>query len=121
MSSGIGYAYHYIPKEKWYISAKVIPMFGHEWYKVTFDDVGSAHSNFWTWAVQSDFSLGYNSETFFGGGKASIYYTENLDKEDLSKFKKNIFQIFIGYRFKAPKFLKKTFDFTENLLKKTGF
>ncbi len=118
VTTGIGYAYHYVPKENWYASAKVIPLIGHEWINVEYTNYGHFKDEVFTGGIQNEFSLGYNSETFFAGGKASINYAENISGEGESKLKENVFQVFIGYRIGPPKFLKKTFDFAEGLLKK---
>lgn len=118
ITTGAGYAYHYIPKEKWYVSAKIIPLIGHEWINVEYTDYGHFKDEIFIGGIQNEWSLGYNSETFFAGGKASINYAENISGEGESKLKENVFQVFVGYRLSPPKFLKKAFDFTEDLIKK---
>jgi len=55
--------------------------------------------------------IGYNSDRFFAGSE--IAFNESFVKEkgniDLV-FTRLSYQLFIGYRFNAPKFLKKSFD-----------
>lgn len=55
--------------------------------------------------------LGYNANRFFAGTELLYYQTFSKQTNNIEQvFTRTAYQVFIGYRFNAPKFLKNTFD-----------
>ena len=68
------------------------------------------------------FAAGYNSERFFVGGQLTSA-TSNYDQHNISTFITTqglTYQVFAGYRFGAPKFLKNALDKVEEKAKALG-
>jgi hypothetical protein len=61
-------------------------------------------------------SVGYNGERIYFGGEYNYDgHSEKYDNEDFSlQPVKNNFHLFFGYRFKAPKQLRKPVEYIEN-------
>ncbi len=116
VATGIGYSYHYVPFKNWFITARAIPLVGYQWSRLHYNnDSPSLKNQFWFGGIQNEFAIGYNSRTFFGGAKGKINYLKNSANNVESILKESTFQVYFGYRFKAPKFMKNTFDTIENI------
>ena len=61
-------------------------------------------------------SIGYNGKKFYFGSELKYHaYSENFDKNEITlQPSKIIFQVFLGYRFKAPKQVSKPLDYIED-------
>ena len=110
------YFYTFVIKKNWYFNLSAGPGMGVAFNNLL-DDVDN-NSN-WTSAVifdiKSHLGLGYNSESFFGGISYNGTATSQ-DKESVVKFgsTRGVFNIFIGYRFKSPKAVDRSFNWVED-------
>ena len=64
-------------------------------------------------------NLGYNAKRFFAGAVMNYgqYNYQNVGEIDLSA-QRNSFEIFIGYRFRVPRFLRKPLNFVDETKEK---
>ncbi|MCF6297316.1 MAG: DUF4421 domain-containing protein [Flavobacteriaceae bacterium] len=113
-----GYIYTYVLNRKWYSSIGIIPGLGKEYNKritkVEEENILEKDNNF-VFHLNAHFGLGYNSRKVYGGAFLKGI-TANRGKNSLIGFNtaRGIFQLYIGYRFKAPKPLKEGFDWLED-------
>lgn len=113
----VGYLHTFVINKKMYASVGASPGIGVDFNHLKFNDNNSYYTESdrdYTLNLDSHLGLGYNSVNWFGG----VYYkmTAITRKEStIVKYDnfRNHFQLFIGYRFKAPKFLRKQVDWVE--------
>ena len=115
LTLGAGYHYTFVHKEKLYINCGFTPAIGFIHTKLKsrepFGDVISRRARpVFQW--DGRLGLGYNGPRFYAGGyisAASVSYREN--KIIAATYNaKATYQLFAGYRFNAPKFLRSTYD-----------
>jgi len=110
-----GYYYTFVYKKYWYAHAYVSPGIGLDFYQVeTFnpnENFSRSYNNM-ILSLQNGIALGYNSKKYyFGLEYNNISTNENNYKDDFQfSTSRNIFHVFIGYRFKAPNIVKKPID-----------
>jgi len=112
---GAGYHYNFVIKQKIYLYAGLTPSFGYIFTKLlTRFPTGYEHDHLKSPIFQLDgrVGAGYNGERFFGGGYITL--TASSYEEQGSAVTvgdgKSFYQLFIGYRFRAPSFMTKTYD-----------
>lgn len=113
-----GYYYTFVFHKYWYANAYLSPGIGIDFYKITSytpDETITSNFNENFYSLHSGIGIGYNGEKLFFGGEFSNKRTsEKLSKGNIQiKASKDIFHVFIGYRFKAPKSVKGTLDYIE--------
>ncbi len=113
-----GYFYTFVINKKWYSGLGISPGLGIEFNKlITKTDNGSIFSrdNDLVFNLDTHLGLGYNSKSFFGGIDLRFLATTR-DENSIIEFDtlRGLLQIFIGYRFNSPKFLKKSVDWIED-------
>ena len=118
---GAGYLHTFVINKKFYASIGASPGVGVDLNKITVkidgDKVSSNDTNY-TFNFDGHLGLGYNTNRWFGGGFYRLQTTTRKDTEIVNyDTVRTHFQLFIGYRFGAPKFLKRQVDWVE---KKTG-
>ncbi|MFD1315002.1 DUF4421 family protein [Namhaeicola litoreus] len=117
----IAYYYTYVLKSSWYASLGLSPSLGVNYTNLLTrfpeGNVRTTYSNP-IYRLNAHLGLGYNSERIFGGAEIKGYESfRNENNKTMTIQTNNLtYQIFIGYRFKTPKFLKKTVDQIEELL-----
>jgi hypothetical protein len=74
-----------------------------------------SNNNEFIFNINSHIGLGYNSKSFFAGLALKGIATTRADNSVI-KFntQRSSFLLFVGYRFNAPKFMKKSFDWVED-------
>lgn len=111
----VGYFYTYVINRKLYFSAGAAAGAGMIWTKLhTRTPQGEITSNMNNpiFRTEAMASLGYDSDRFFTGIQAMGNY-ERYDQNHSAAIIKHqavTAQVFVGYRFNAPKFLKKTVE-----------
>ena len=110
-----GYLHTFVINSKLYASIGASPGIGVDFNKI--EVVGIDNSNTdtnLTLNFDGHIGLGYNSANWFGGGYFRLN-TTNREENEIVNYDnvRTHFQIFIGYRFNPPKFLKKEVDWIE--------
>ena len=113
-----GYFYTFVISHKWYANLGASPGLGIEFNKITerIEETDLINKNHETvFNLETDIGLGYNSNSFFGGINFKLIGTSR-EENSIIKFNtaRGIVQLFVGYRFKAPKFVEKGSDWIEN-------
>ncbi len=112
------YFYTFVINQKWYASLGLSPGFGMEFNKLktkTEEGLIDTSNNEFVFNINSHIGLGYNSKSFFGGLALKGIATTRADNSVI-KFdtQRSSFILFVGYRFNAPKFLRKSFEWVED-------
>lgn len=110
--ASIGYFYTYVFKEYFYATAGFAPYAGIIATRLNTREPGGdirSHSRSPIYRFTGLVGLGYNSERFFVGSKIILQQTAyNQGNTTAAVFNERIrFEIFLGYRFHAPGFLKR--------------
>tara|TARA_R110000787_G_scaffold60220_9_gene136589 strand:+ start:2060 stop:3043 length:984 start_codon:yes stop_codon:yes gene_type:complete len=113
----VGYLHTFVISKKFYASIGLSPGVGIDFNKL--EIVGNESSNTdtdLTLNFDGHLGLGYNYANWFGGGYFRLN-TTNRKENDIVNYDnlRTHLQIFIGYRFNAPKFLKKEVDWIEEM------
>ena len=116
-----GYHYTFVLHKYWYVNLRANPGIGFDFYKTTFyteDSSEKKNNNEVFFALTSGVSVGYNGQKYYFG--AEYNYSINSEKFDNANINLqpiiNNFHIFIGYRFKAPKQVRKPIDKIEDTI-----
>jgi hypothetical protein len=112
--------YTLVLKSKFYISAGLIPGFGLQHTKLLTrlqeEDV-TTKMNDPVFRMHEKLGIGYNTRRIFTGAELSMVQSThkqgNTSVQD--KAKRTYFQVFVGYRFNAPKILKRETDAVKTL------
>jgi len=110
-----GYYYTFVLNKTWYASIGLTPGFGINYTNLLtrLPDENNRTNYFnGVFRINSKTGIGYNSERFFGDAEIGAYRSFRNDYNSTITIATTsiTYQIFIGYRFKAPKFLKNTVD-----------
>jgi hypothetical protein len=114
-----GYHYTYIFHKYWYANAYANPGVGLDFYNTKVynnnESTSSVNTSIFL-AFKTGISAGYNGENIYFGGEYN--YEINSEKYDVDDVvlqpTRNSFHLFFGYRFKAPKQLRKPVEYIEN-------
>lgn len=112
-----GYLHTFVLNSKLYASIGAAPGAGVDFNNLIVKQDGNkitdSDTNY-TLNFDGHFGLGYNSNRWFGGGFFRLLTTTRKETSIVTydTFRTH-FQLFIGYRFGAPKFLKKQVDWVE--------
>jgi len=112
-----GYYYTYVLNKKWYSTLGLSPGLGLGFNKLTekteSGDITSKNNDL-VFNINGHLGLGYNSESFFGGLAFRFLGTSRDDNSPIQfQTTRGIFQIFVGYRFKTPKFIEEGMEYIE--------
>lgn len=118
VSLNAGYYYTFVFQKHWYANAYLSPGIGIDFYKNeahTSDEILNRSFNDVFYSMHSGLGIGYNGKKlFFGAEYANKISSEKFDESKIQlQIEKNSFHIFVGYRFKAPKPVKKSIDLIE--------
>ncbi len=117
--AGAGYAYNYIFLKKFYATAFVYPTIGAQSTRLEFPAGKSSEKNTeMTISGYGEFSLGYNSRSWFGGAYASVNRYTSPTADIKPSGEQTYVMAFIGYRFKAPKPIERSFEWMGSKIKK---
>lgn len=113
------YYYTFVINKKWYSNLSLSPGLGYGFNKVSTEGLDKDDINWsgkFIYNINSLIGLGYNSNSFFGGITFSAVAT-SYDDIAIVKLKsvRSFIKISVGYRFKPPKFVNKSFDWMEDL------
>jgi hypothetical protein len=111
----VGYYYTLVLNSKMYISGGIIPGLGIDFTSLTTRrSDGNQHTSYKDLVVRSQekIGLGYNSRKFLAGAEFSIAHSiRNMNQTSVKLEAKRVyFQVFAGYRFMAPKLVKRETD-----------
>jgi len=114
---GAGYFHTFVINKKWYTGVGITPGVGMDfnYIKQTIDsNIETNRDQNFVLHLDSNLGIGYNSKRFFGG----LYFNfiaSTLRDNSIIQFDttRRHYQIFVGYRFKAPKFAEKGVDWIE--------
>lgn len=121
---GVGYHYNFVLKQNFYFSLGVTPGVGYIFTKLTTryqasDDLETRYNDLIS-RVEGRGALGYNSRAFFAGGliqvTGSSYKQEGTTAVNTDA--RVAYQVFIGYRFNAPKRLRENVNQISKPIKK---
>jgi hypothetical protein len=120
MMAAIWYMHTFVVK-RWYFSVGIAPAFGFGHTKLN-TRIGSDHFlsyyNEPVIRINEQVGIGFNSQRFFTG--FVFIASQTRENQGSNPVRQNnmftTFQVFAGYRFNAPKFLRKTFNWAENLI-----
>lgn len=112
-----GYFYTFVINRTWFANLSISPGIGLEFNKLTTkteDEIIIDRNTDVVFNINTNLGLGYNSNTFFGGLVLSGVAIERNENSNLNfNNVRGIVNFFIGYRFKSPKFVEKTFDWLD--------
>lgn len=117
------YFYTLVHKKNWFLSVEASPGIGINFAKETevnlMENTSTTENNsFLYYTYDSAVIVGYNSASLYGGARYDIKNLSNFNKSEENLLQTdNFFEFFIGYRFDAPKLVKRSFDWIE---KNTG-
>ncbi|PKG50472.1 DUF4421 family protein [Olleya sp. 1-3] len=103
------YYYTWAFKEHWFISSSIAPALGVRFTTEKIDQIATTKNTFITRALDFTLQFGYTSETISAG--ASFNFDSNAVNKKLTQSvvtDKSYASLYFGYRFIAPKFLKRT-------------
>lgn len=114
-SLGPGYYYTYVFRKSFYLSAGATPSFGYMFTRFDTNTVGSTvrtkqHEP--VFVADGRLGVGYNGERFFAGSYLIGYYStyQQQNTTTINVHSRLLYQVFVGYRFTAPKFLVRPYD-----------
>ena len=117
-----GYRYTFVFHKYWYANLYANPGLGVDFYKTTIYNNNESlnyNNTAYYFILKTGVSAGYNGEKIYFGGEYN--YKVNSEKHDdnisLQPIKTN-FHVFFGYRFKAPKQVRKPVEYIENKVPK---
>jgi hypothetical protein len=122
MIASLGYIYTFVLGSKFYTSLGLFPGGGIEYTKLLTripDGNIETKNTDPVWRLAEKAAIGYNSEKFFTGAEISLSQATRKQGQSSvhNKATRAYFQVFIGYRFRAPSFIKRETD----LIKKHSF
>ncbi len=113
----MGYYYTYVHK-KWFANIYAIPGAGIDFHKTSIhspDNISNRYVQGLVFSIQSGAGLGYSSEKYYLGLEyTNRYFNQQIeDNDDIFQTSRNTFQVFVGYRFKAPKTVSRPVEYIE--------
>ncbi len=118
--ANLGYGYTYVFAKKFYLSVHLAPGIGyqHTWLlsRLQGDEVKSQLNNL-VLRLQEQVGAGFQGNRFFAGAEINLYQMKQTQKNTSMQLQTKgvYFQVFAGYRLKAPAIIKKTVDQTKGL------
>jgi hypothetical protein len=115
LTGSIGYMYTFVLQSKFYTSLGVLPGVGFQHTKLLTRTPDGNYETKYTdpvFRMAEKGAIGYNSDHFFTGAEISLSQTWHKQNKSAVQTKSSriYFQVFLGYRFNAPRFLKKETD-----------
>jgi hypothetical protein len=120
VTASLGYIYTFVIKSKFYASCGLFPGIGfqHTSLLTRYPDGNvTSKSTVPLYQLKETIGMGYNSKKFYTGAEfsgAQMFHSESNTSVQ-TKATRIYFQVFVGYRFNAPKFLKHETDVVKNI------
>ena len=119
VAANAGYYYTFVLKKYWFLNAYAVPSAGIDFYKskiYTSEGSTNANSNALFAALNYGFGGGYNGDKIFFGAEAKNRLTnEKFSSGKVSITPKtNHYSVYFGYRFKAPKTIRRPVEYIED-------
>ncbi len=113
-----GYIYTFVMSKRWFAFINLLPGIGMEFSKVTTkidEQRDISRNNDFIFNFFGQLGVGYNSKNFYSGIDIRGIYT-GRNNSSIIKFDttRDILRIYVGYRFKAPRFIRKGVDWIED-------
>jgi hypothetical protein len=115
LTGSLGYMYTFVLQSKFYASLGVLPGVGFQHTKLLTRTLDGDFETKYTdpvFRITEKGAIGYNSDHFFTGAEISLsqaWHKQNKTTVQ-TRAMRTYFQVFLGYRFNAPRFLKKETD-----------
>ncbi len=122
--ANLGYAYTLVVSKHFYVSAHIAPGIGLQHTKLITRLPEGDYTSRYTdalYRVQEKIGIGYQQNRIFAGAEAFFSQSklnENRTNVQL-KTNRNYFQVFVGYRFDTPRFIRKTTDKVKSIAPKS--
>jgi len=120
MVASLGYMYNFVIKSKFYVSAGLFGGVGFHHCALTsrmpVGDIKTKYSDP-LFRLQERVGLGYNSRKFFSGAELFMGQSSHNESSNTVQIQatRAYFQVFVGYRFNAPKILKHETDVVKSI------
>lgn len=107
-----GYFYTFVLNRRFYIGGGITPGIGFSYThlnQLSADDNRVETISSVVYRLQERIGFGYNSSRTFAGASASLtqwFHYADAGKPELNAIK-NFYEVFVGYRFRAPAFIRK--------------
>ena len=114
-----GYHYTFVLHKYWYTNVYANPGVGIDFYNTTVfnnnEDISTNNISMFV-AFKTGISAGYNGKHIYFGGEYNYETTSEKSENDSVSLQpiRNNFHLFFGYRFKAPKQVRKPVEYIEN-------
>jgi hypothetical protein len=120
MVASLGYMYTFVIKSKFYASAGLFGGAGFHHISLLTRMPGEEIKTRETdplFRLQERVGIGYNSRKFFGGAEVFLSQSSHSENNNTVQIQSSraYFQVFAGYRFNAPKFLKHETDVVKGI------
>ena len=114
----IGYYYTFVYRKNWYANVYASPGVGMDFYKVKTKSPNEKYTKNYSdfvLSLQSGVAVGYSTKKYYFGADFNSRISKENYGENQFNFNTstNTFHVFIGYRFRAPKTVRKTIDSIE--------
>lgn len=112
---GLMYTHKFVVMRNYYVAGSASFGYGNLWYQTNNQDLNTSLSGTTgMYSYHYGVTMGYNADRFFVGALFNHVGNNYNQKQELDfSTTRNSFQIFIGYRFRVPKFLRKPLDFVD--------
>jgi len=117
---GVSYTHKFVLLKNFYVATSGSLGYGAFWYKTINDDLNQTNSGTsGVFGYHYGASTGYNGDRFFVGAIFN-HIQNNYPQQNEIDFStvRNNFEIFIGYRIRVPKFLRKPLNFVDDTKQK---
>ena len=115
----IGYMHTFVIKNKWFATVGIHPGLGYNYSEYELVDANSNKNifNAFTFALNGEVSIGYNSYRWFFGamGDFKNYNYSNIQNDEFNR-NTSYFSLYLGYRFNDNKPMRKFFGWFEEKL-----
>jgi len=121
MIASLGYMYTFVIRSKFYVSAGLFGGAGFHHTKLLTrlpaEELEDKYTNP-LFRMQERIGFGYNSRKFFGGAEIFSSQSSHSESDNIVQIQtaRTSFQVFVGYRFNAPKFLKHETDVVKSIV-----
>lgn len=113
----IGYMHTFVIQNKWFATIGIHPGLGYNYSEYIFVDTNSNNKifNAFTFTLNGEFSMGYNSYRWFFGTTVD-FKNYNYSNSQNDEFNRNTsyFSLYLGYRFNDNKPMRKFFGWFED-------
>ncbi len=118
--ASLGYMYTFVIKSKYYASLGLVPGFGFQHTRLLTRLPEEYKTTSYTnplFRLQEKAGIGYNSRKLYTGAELSMAQSSHIQGKSTvqEKATRTYFQVFLGYRFNAPRFLKHQTDVVKSI------